>query len=66
MSAEQRQAAIERLAKAREKRLKENPPKYANISPKVLAIPDDGFMSRKKVVQWIKTQKDIALSLIHI
>ena len=30
MSAEQRQAAIERLAKAREKRLKENPPKYAN------------------------------------
>ena len=62
MSAEQRQAAIERLAKAREKRLKENPPKYANISPKVLAIPDDGFMSRKKVVQWIKTQKDIASS----
>ena len=62
MSAEQRQAAIERLAKAREKRLKENPPKYTNISPKVLAIPDDGFMSRKKVMQWIKTQKDIASS----
>ena len=49
MSEEQRQAAIERLALAREKRLKENPPQYKNISPKVLAIPDDGFMSMKKV-----------------
>ena len=60
MSEEQRQAAIERLALAREKRLKENPPQYKNIAPEVLAIPDDGFMSMKKVRQWIKTQKDIA------
>ena len=60
MSEEQRQAAIERLALAREKRLKENPPQYKNIAPEVLAIPDDGFMSMKKVRKWIKTQKDIA------
>ena len=60
MSEEQRQAAIERLALAREKRLKENPPQYKNIAPEVLAIPDDGSMSMKKVRQWIKTQKDIA------
>ena len=60
MSEEQRQAAIERLALAREKRLKENPPQYKNISPKVLALPDDAFMSMKNVRQWIKTQKDIA------
>ena len=31
MSEEQRQAAIERLALAREKRLKENPPQYKLI-----------------------------------
>ena len=62
MSEEQRQAAIERLALAREKRLKENPPQYKNIAPEVLAIPDDGSMSMKKVRQWIKTQKDIASS----
>ena len=53
MSEEQRQAAIERLALAREKRLKENPPQYKNISPKVVATPDDGFMSMKKVRQWM-------------
>ena len=62
MTAEQKKAAGERLAKAREKRLAENPPQYKNIAPEVLAIPDDGFMSMKKVRQWIKTQKDIASS----
>ena len=37
MSHEQRKKAAERLRVAREKRLKENPPKYANIHPKLLA-----------------------------
>ena len=32
MSVEQRIAATERLAKAREKRLRENPPQYKNIA----------------------------------
>ena len=59
MSEEQRKKAAERLRVAREKRLKENPPKYANIHPNVLARPDDDPLSRKKVVQWIKTQKSL-------
>ena len=54
---EQRKKKAERLRVAREKRLKENPPKYANIHPSVIARPDDDPLSRKKVVQWIKTQK---------
>ena len=57
MSEEQRKKAAERLRVAREKRLKENPPKYANIHPTVLAKPDDDPLSRKRVVSWIKTQK---------
>ena len=57
MSEEQRKKAAERLRVAREKRLKENPPKYANIHPSVLAKPDDDPLSRKRVVSWIKTQK---------
>ena len=59
MSEEQRKKAAERLRVAREKRLKENPPKYANIHPSVIARPDDDPLSRKKVVQWIKTQKSL-------
>ena len=56
MSDEQKAAASERLAKAREKRLKENPPKYNNIHPSVLAKPDDSMLSFKKVRQWIKEE----------
>ena len=59
MTEEQRLAAAERLRVAREKRLKENPPKYANIHPTVLEKGDDHPFSRKKVVQWIKTQKSL-------
>ena len=59
MSEEQRKKAAERLRVAREKRLRENPPKYANIHPSVIARPDDDPLSRKKVVQWIKTQKSL-------
>ena len=56
MSEEQRAAAAERLAIAREKRFEKNPPKYKNIHPSVLAKPDDDTFSLKNVRQWIKTQ----------
>ena len=49
----------ERLAIAREKRLRENPPKYKNVHPSVLAKPDDHTFSLKNVRQWIKTQKEL-------
>ena len=62
MTEEQKIAASERLRVAREKRLKENPPKYANIHPSVLEKGDDHPFSRKKVVQWIKTQKSLLAS----
>ena len=59
MTEEQKAAATERLRVAREKRLRDNPPKYANVHPSVLAKPDDHALSRKNVVQWIKTQKSL-------
>ena len=62
MTEEQKAAASERLRIAREKRLRENPPKYANIHPTVLERGDDHPFSRKKVVQWIKTQKSLLAS----
>ena len=65
MTEEQKIAASERLRVAREKRLKENPPKYANIHPTVLEKNDDHPFSRKKVVQWIKTQKSLLASERH-
>ena len=52
----------ERLRVAREKRLRDNPPKYANIHSSVLEKGDDHPFSRKKVVQWIKTQKSLLAS----
>ena len=62
MTEEQKAAAAERLRVAREKRLRDNPPKYANIHPSVLEKGDDHPFSRKKVVQWIKTQKSLLAS----
>ena len=59
MSDEQRAAAAERLAVAREKRFAKNPPKYKNVHPSVLAKPDDDTFSLKNVRQWIKTQKEL-------
>ena len=59
MSDEQRKAAAERLALAREKRLKENPPEYKSIHPNVLAKGDDHKWSHLNVKQWIKTQKSL-------
>jgi len=59
MSAEQKSAAAERLALAREKRLKENPPEYKSIHPSVLEKGDDHAWSHKKIKEWIKTQKGL-------
>ena len=59
MTEEQRVAAAERLAIAREERFKKTPPKYKNIHPSVLAKPEDHTFSLKNVRQWIKTQKGL-------
>ena len=59
MSPEQKEAAVERLAKAREKRLRENPPEYKSIHPSVLEKGDDHAWSHHKVKEWIKTQKGL-------
>lgn len=59
MSAEQRKAAGERLALAREKRAKENPPEYKSIHPDVLAKGDEHPWSHINVKKWIKTQKEL-------
>ena len=63
MTEEQKKAASERLAKAREKRLKENPPKYSNIHPSVLALPDEHPLSRVNVMKYIKTQREMLPSI---
>ena len=59
MSEKNRIQAAERLREAREKRLRENPPKYVNIHPSVRELPDDHTFSRKNVTNWIKTQKSL-------
>ena len=59
MSAEQKKAAGERLAIAREKRLAANPPEYKSIHPDVLARGDEDAWSHINVKKWIKTQKEL-------
>ena len=59
MSEKNRIQATERLKEAREKRLRENPPKYTNIHPSVRVLPDDHVFSRVNVTRWIKTQKGL-------
>ena len=59
MTPEQKEAAIERLQKAREKRAKTNPPEYKNIHPSVLALGDEKTLCFKNVKQWIKTQREL-------
>ena len=44
MTEEQRQAAAERLAKAREAK---GPAQYKNIHPDVVALPDEHYLSLK-------------------
>jgi len=57
MTDEQRAAAIERLAKAREKRMANAGPPQ-NVHPSVFAKPDDDIFSLKNVRQWIKNTKE--------
>ena len=60
MTPEQRAAAVERLAKAREAK---GPAQHQNICQEVLAKPDDHFLSLKKVRSWIKSNKEQISSL---
>lgn len=58
MTEEQKKAAAERLAKAREKKMEEQgAPK--SVHPDVLALPEDDKLSLKNVRNWIKTQKEL-------
>ena len=59
MTPEQREAATERLAKARAAKA---PAKNESICSCVLEKGDDYFLSAKKVKMWIKTQKSLAAS----
>ena len=63
MSEEQRVAASERLAKAREKRKEKNPDYGQSALPLILKdLPEDHPRHPKKVKEWIKTQKDLVSS----
>ena len=63
MSVEQKAAASERLAKAREARAAKNPDYgKTNIHESLHNLPDDHQLSPKKVKEWIKVQKDYAKS----
>ena len=62
MTAEQRAAAAERLALAREKKLKENPPKNLSLHASIRNLPESDPLHPKKIRQWIKTQKDLRAS----
>ena len=63
MSEEQRVAASERLAKAREKRKEKNPDYGQSALPPALKdLPEDHPRHPKKVKEWIKTQKDFVRS----
>lgn len=63
MTAEQKAAAVERLAKARAARQAANPPQYKNVHPSVLEKDDDDALSFNKVREWIKFNKDLLSSL---
>lgn len=59
MSPEQKEAAVARLAKAREERAKNNPPEYKSVHPSVLELDDEKTLCMKNVKQWIKTQREL-------
>ena len=63
MTDEQKQAAAERLEKARQKRAAKNPDYgMSGIHESLRNLPEDHRAHPKKVKQWIKTQKDLAAS----
>ena len=57
MTEEQRLAAAERLRKAREKRMKENPPEYKNVHPSVLTRSEADPLNFLAVKDWIAINK---------
>ena len=63
MSAEQKAAAAARLEKARAVRAEKNPDfGKSGIHESLHNLPDEHYISPKKVKQWIKTQKDLMSS----
>ena len=63
MSDEQKAAASERLAKAREARAEKNPDYgMSGLADNLHNLPDEYPLSPKKVRQWIKTQKELLRS----
>ena len=60
MTEAQRAAAAKRLEKAREKRAEKNPDYgLSGVHESLHDLPDEHYISPKKVKQWIKTQKDL-------
>ena len=55
MTEEQKIAAGERLAKARESK---GPTQHKNVHSSVIALPDDHVLSYKKVREWIKHNRE--------
>ena len=63
MSDEQKAAAAARLEKARAARAEKNPDfGKSGIHESLHDLPDEHYISPKKVKQWIKTQKDLMSS----
>lgn len=63
MTEEQKQAAVERLEKAREARAAKNPDYgVSNVHHSLRNLPEDYYLHPKKVKAWIKTQKEIVSS----
>ncbi len=60
MTEEQHAEAIARLAKAREAK---GPVKHTQFHPDVVALPDEHELSLKNVRQWLKTQKELLISM---
>jgi hypothetical protein len=63
MTPEQKAAAAERLAKAREAR---EPSKISSYDEGVRNLPDEDPLSLKRVKQWLITQKEILSSVKHL
>lgn len=60
MTEEQRAQAVARLEKARKAK---GPAKHTQFHPDVVALPDEHELSLKNVRQWLKTQKELLISM---
>lgn len=63
LTPEQKQAAVERLAKAREARKSDGPSTNSMYAEEVRNLPDDNPLSLVKVKQWIAHNKNLLSSL---